>query len=107
MSRPGQILLGLGVSIIVICSVWFFVLYNMAYPESLQMMPMGVENKTRDVNIDYNFEYGAESLKIISESESKRDAIIDVSGILTGIIVGTVVGIIGKVTDRVLLKKIQ
>ena len=107
MPRPGQILLGVGITVVIICSVWFFVLYNMAYPEALQMMPIGIENKTRDVNIDYNFEYGTESLKIISESESKREAIIDVSGIITGIIVGTVVGVIGKVTDRVLLKKIQ
>ncbi len=101
MVRVGKILFGLGATMLFVYGMWFFILYGLVDPEAYQMMDIsqGIQNRTRDVTIIYQFEFH-EPITIIEESNDERTAAIDVSGIVTGVTVGGILIIISKIIDK-------
>lgn len=99
--KIGNVLFGIGCSLIFMYGMWFFILVGIVDPEAYQTLDIskGIQNKTKDVTIIYQFEFH-EPVTIVSDTNTERTAAIDVSGIISGILIGSSLLIIGKIVNR-------
>jgi hypothetical protein len=93
---------GIGIALLFISSIWFFILYEIANPTAYKKPDIyePIQNKTKGLIIDYNFEIKAPAVAIQKVNDETVHATIDVGGIITTVIGGGILLVMTKILNR-------